>query len=79
MLNGDTAAREHADDDADDAFNFLDIVFGHIHICGFFDEPEEAGHKLREIAEPGDAILFKGSRGVHVERALDEFLKESHN
>jgi len=39
----------------------------------FFETPEEAGRKLREIAEPGDAILFKGSRGVHVERALDEF------
>jgi hypothetical protein len=29
---------------------------------------------LRTLAEPGDAILFKGSRGVHVERALEEFL-----
>ncbi len=45
----------------------------------FFDEPEDAGRKLREIAEPGDAILFKGSRGVHVERALEEFLKESRS
>jgi hypothetical protein len=25
------------------------------------------------IAQPGDAILFKGSRGVHVERALEQF------
>lgn len=41
----------------------------------FFDEPEEAGRRLREIAAPGDAILFKGSRGVHVERALEQFLK----
>ncbi len=45
----------------------------------FFDEPQDAGRKLREIAKPGDAILFKGSRGVHVERALEEFLKESHS
>jgi UDP-N-acetylmuramoyl-tripeptide--D-alanyl-D-alanine ligase len=36
----------------------------------FFDEPEEAGNFLREFVRPGDAILFKGSRGTHVERAL---------
>jgi UDP-N-acetylmuramoyl-tripeptide--D-alanyl-D-alanine ligase len=36
----------------------------------FFEEPEEAGTFLREFARPGDAILFKGSRGTHVERAL---------
>jgi UDP-N-acetylmuramoyl-tripeptide--D-alanyl-D-alanine ligase len=40
----------------------------------FFEDPTEAGRLMRQIAEPGDAILFKGSRGVHVERALDEFL-----
>jgi UDP-N-acetylmuramoyl-tripeptide--D-alanyl-D-alanine ligase len=40
----------------------------------FFDEPEAAGERLRAIAEPGDVILFKGSRGVHVERALEAFL-----
>ncbi|MGH9619195.1 MAG: UDP-N-acetylmuramoyl-tripeptide--D-alanyl-D-alanine ligase [Bryobacteraceae bacterium] len=36
----------------------------------FFEQPEEAGAFLREFAQPGDAILFKGSRGSHVERAL---------
>lgn len=36
----------------------------------FFDEPEQAGNFLREFVRPGDAILFKGSRGTHVERAL---------
>jgi UDP-N-acetylmuramoyl-tripeptide--D-alanyl-D-alanine ligase len=40
----------------------------------FFNEPAEAGRAVRSIAQPGDAILFKGSRGVHVERALNEFL-----
>lgn len=39
----------------------------------FFDEPEEAGNFLRGYAQPGDAILFKGSRGTHVERALAAF------
>ena len=38
--------------------------------------PRPAGW-LRTLARPGDAILFKGSRGVHVERALEEFLLRS--
>jgi UDP-N-acetylmuramoyl-tripeptide--D-alanyl-D-alanine ligase len=41
----------------------------------FFDDPAEAGRYVAAMAQPGDAILFKGSRGVHVERALEEFLK----
>ena len=32
-----------------------------------------------ELAQPGDVILFKGSRGVHVERALEEFLSKAGN
>ena len=40
----------------------------------FFAEPVEAGDFARRTAHPGDAILFKGSRGVHVERALERFL-----
>ena len=39
----------------------------------FFENPVDAGRALKELAAPGDAILFKGSRGVHVERALAEF------
>jgi len=45
----------------------------------FFDDPVEAGRRLRELAQPGDAILFKGSRGVHVEYALEEFLNKARN
>ena len=41
----------------------------------FFDHPTQAGQMLRTLASSGDAILFKGSRGVHVERALEEFLQ----
>jgi UDP-N-acetylmuramoyl-tripeptide--D-alanyl-D-alanine ligase len=37
----------------------------------FFDSPEEAGDFVREVVKPGDAVLFKGSRGVQVERALE--------
>ena len=40
----------------------------------FFSTPEEAGDLLREIAREGDAILFKGSRGTQMERALQRFL-----
>jgi UDP-N-acetylmuramoyl-tripeptide--D-alanyl-D-alanine ligase len=41
----------------------------------FFDDPTEAGDLLREIARPGDVILFKGSRGTQVEKALQRFWK----
>jgi UDP-N-acetylmuramoyl-tripeptide--D-alanyl-D-alanine ligase len=40
----------------------------------FFDEPAPAGDFLRGIAQPGDVILFKGSRGTRVEIALERFL-----
>jgi UDP-N-acetylmuramoyl-tripeptide--D-alanyl-D-alanine ligase len=40
----------------------------------FFDDPIPAGQLVRLLAQPGDAVLFKGSRGVHVERALEQFL-----
>jgi UDP-N-acetylmuramoyl-tripeptide--D-alanyl-D-alanine ligase len=40
----------------------------------FFDDPVPAGRLVRSLAEPGDAVLFKGSRGVHVELALEQFL-----
>jgi len=41
----------------------------------FFDEPAAAGQFLKTIARRGDCILFKGSRGTHVEVALEEFLR----
>jgi UDP-N-acetylmuramoyl-tripeptide--D-alanyl-D-alanine ligase len=36
----------------------------------FFDDPDAAGNFLRGWVRPGDAVLFKGSRGTQVERAL---------
>ena len=36
----------------------------------FFEDPESAGLFLRDFVHAGDVILFKGSRGTHVERAL---------
>lgn len=40
----------------------------------FFEDPAAAGEYLRGAARSGDAVLFKGSRGVKVERALERFL-----
>jgi UDP-N-acetylmuramoyl-tripeptide--D-alanyl-D-alanine ligase len=45
-----------------------------VNAAFFFSEPADAGVQLREIARAGDVILFKGSRGTHVERALESFL-----
>ena len=39
----------------------------------FFEDPAEAGERARQLASTGDAILFKGSRGVKVEKALERF------
>lgn len=36
----------------------------------FFENAEEAGDFLRAFLRPGDAVLFKGSRGTHLENAL---------
>jgi UDP-N-acetylmuramoyl-tripeptide--D-alanyl-D-alanine ligase len=40
----------------------------------FFEEAESAGDFVRQYAQSGDAILFKGSRGTRVERALERLL-----
>ena len=37
----------------------------------FFDTSEEAGDFLRAYLRAGDAVLFKGSRGVAVENAIE--------
>jgi UDP-N-acetylmuramoyl-tripeptide--D-alanyl-D-alanine ligase len=39
----------------------------------FFEDPAEAGDFVRKMARAGDAVLFKGSRAVCMERALDRF------
>lgn len=40
----------------------------------FFDDPAEAGAFVRSLAREGDALLFKGSRGVRMEKALEAML-----
>jgi UDP-N-acetylmuramoyl-tripeptide--D-alanyl-D-alanine ligase len=44
------------------------------HSVHYFEHPEDAGGFLRQMVEPGDAILFKGSRGVQIERAMERVL-----
>ena len=41
----------------------------------FFDNPAAAGGFLRQLLHSGDAVLFKGSRGVAVEKALERVLE----
>jgi UDP-N-acetylmuramoyl-tripeptide--D-alanyl-D-alanine ligase len=45
----------------------------------FFPESEQAGAFLRTLAQPGDAILFKGSRGTHLERALHTLIQDTQD
>jgi UDP-N-acetylmuramoyl-tripeptide--D-alanyl-D-alanine ligase len=42
----------------------------------YFDSPDLAGQWLREILRPGDVVLLKASRGVKLERALDELSRD---
>ncbi len=41
----------------------------------FFDDPSQAGEFLGGLPQAGDAVLFKGSRGTQVEKALEAFLR----
>ena len=40
----------------------------------FFEDPARRANSSAAWRAPGDAVLFKGSRGVRVERALERFL-----
>jgi UDP-N-acetylmuramoyl-tripeptide--D-alanyl-D-alanine ligase len=45
------------------------------HSVHFFERSEGAiGSFVRDLVQPGDAILFKGSRGVQIERAMEKVL-----
>ena len=41
-----------------------------------FDDHGLMADYLRQNARPGDTLLFKGSHGMHMERVLEQFLKE---
>ena len=40
-----------------------------------FDDRKDMASTLRRLAKPGDVILFKGSRGMHMEQVLKTFLE----
>lgn len=44
------------------------------HAALFFEDPLDAGDALEGLVRPGDAILFKGSRGTRVEAALERWM-----
>lgn len=41
-----------------------------------FTDKERLVQVLKQIAKPGDVILFKGSRGMRMEQVLEAFLSE---
>ena len=67
VLVGIRGEARHLVDAAQEAGQAVDAAF-------FSPDTNAAGDYLREIARPGDVILFKGSRGTHVEQALERFL-----
>ena len=44
-----------------------------------FEEQKEMASTLKRVARPGDVILFKGSRGMHMEQVLKLFLEKTEN
>ncbi len=44
-----------------------------------FDDKGKLVAVLKKMAQPGDVILFKGSRGMRLEQVLDQFLTEDKN
>jgi len=69
LVMGVSGAARYLVEEARNAGQSLDAAL-------FFGDAAEAGDHLRKVARPGDVILFKGSRGTHVERALERLLAQ---
>ena len=41
-----------------------------------FEDRDRLVESLRKLTRPGDVLLFKGSRGMRMELALEQFLRE---
>ena len=41
-----------------------------------FTDKEKLAEALKQMAKPGDVLLFKGSRGMRMEEVLEKFLEE---
>ena len=41
------------------------------------DTPKQAAQELTRYAQPGDAVLIKGSRGIKLEQVLEELIRET--
>ena len=41
-----------------------------------FEDRDQLVSALKRLAKPGDVMLFKGSHGMHMELALEKFLKD---
>ena len=41
-----------------------------------YDDQSEMAQALARAARPGDVLLFKGSRGIKMERVMKEFLEQ---
>ena len=40
-----------------------------------FPDPESAADFLKELIEPNDVVLFKGSRGMHLDRVIENIFE----
>lgn len=45
-------------------------------VAMFYDDQDQLIHDLKAKVRPGDTLLFKGSRGMKMERVLELFLKD---
>ena len=45
-------------------------------LVGSYEDREKLVSALKRLAKPGDVLLFKGSHGMHMDVALEQFLRE---